>query len=51
MFKKGVFTNLLWDKVVSIGLLMRLKKLKNLMAFYFKNNNKDIIMTDEDEED
>ena len=30
---------------------MKLKKLKNKMAFYFKNTKKDIIMTEEDEED
>ena len=34
-----------------VGLLMRLKKLENKMAFYFKKTKKDIIMTEEDEED
>ena len=28
-----------------------IKKLENKMAFYFKNTNKDIVMTDNDEED
>ena len=27
------------------------KKLENKMSFYFKNTNKDIIMTEENEED
>ena len=34
-----------------IGLLMRVIKSENEMTFFFKNTKKDIIMTDEDEED
>ena len=34
-----------------IGLLLTSKKLKNKIAFYFKNTDEDIVMTVKDEED
>ena len=34
-----------------IGLLKTSIKLENIMGFYFKDTRKDIIMTEEDEED
>ena len=37
--------------IVLIGFVEEVIKLENKMAFYFKNTKKDIIMTDEEEED